>query len=207
MDDDRPLLSDYDPLAADMRAMVDDASLCLDKIGWPWRYLLKDFGAWETVRIWPDRFRADGIWSEIAGLLTRAVRCGRERQPEPSTAILASQSVRSGPQAGTRGYDGNKKPKGIKRHVLTCSLSFVLASLVTAASVHDTQAAGQLFDCAARNGWAPEGIKVDGIYVGARMEEAAASHGLDIQVTTRERNAKASSRSRCAGASRRRLER
>lgn len=129
-----------------------DACLYLDKTGCPWRDLPKDFGAWETVRTWHDRFRGDGIWSEIAGLLTRGVRRGRGRQPEPSTAILDSQSVTSGPQAGPRGYDGHKKTKGIKRHVLTYSLGFVLASLVTAANVHDTQAAGLLFDRAAQHG-------------------------------------------------------
>ncbi len=86
--------------------------------------------------MWHDRFRADGIWSEIAGLLTRAVRREQgRRQPERSTAILDSQSVTSGPQAGSRGYDGNKKTKGIKRHVLTCLLGFILASLVTTANM------------------------------------------------------------------------
>ncbi|MCJ2126912.1 transposase [Methylobacterium sp. J-077] len=157
----------------------------------------KDFGAWETVRTWHDRFRADGTWSEIAGLLRRRCAVGGGASPSrrrrSSIHILRQaqdEGVTSGPQAGPRGYDGNKKTKGIKRHVLTCSLGFVLASLVTAANVHDTQAAGLLFDRAARNGWAPERIKVDGIYVGARMEQAAAAHGLDIQVTTRERDAK-----------------
>ncbi len=38
----------------------------------------------------------------------------------------------------------NKRIKGIKRHVLACSLGFVLAVLVTAANVHDsTVAPGQ----------------------------------------------------------------
>jgi putative transposase len=49
--------------------------------------------------------------------------------------------VVSGPQQGERGFGGNKKIKGIKRHVLSCSLGFVLAVVVTPASVHDTKAA------------------------------------------------------------------
>lgn len=184
-----PLLSGYDPLTADLREMVN-ACLYLEKTGCPWRYLPTDFGPWETVRTWHDRFRSDGLWSEVAALLTRAVRQKRGRAPEPSTAILDSQSVRSGPQAGARGTDGGKNVRGIKRHVLTCSLGFVLASLVTAANVHDTQAAGLLLDRAAQAGWAPERIKVDGLYVGARMDRAAQRHGLDVQVTLRERETK-----------------
>ena len=67
--------------------------------------------------------------TDIAGLLTRAVRDRRGREPEPTTAILDSQSVSSGPQTGPRGTDGNKKVRGIKRHVLTCSLGVARTAL------------------------------------------------------------------------------
>ena len=174
----------YTTLTADLREMVN-ACLYLSKSGCPWRFLPKEFGPWETVRTWHDRFRADGLWPEIAGLLTRAVRQKQGRAPEPSTAIVDSQSVASGPQKGVRGFDGNKKVKGIKRHVLTCSLGFVLAVLVTAANVHDTQAAGLLLDRAASEGWSPKRVKADGIYVGPRMAAAAERHDLDVQISTR----------------------
>lgn len=68
-----PLLSGYDPPTADLREMVN-ACLYLEKTGCPWRYLPTDFGPRPTVRTWHDRFRADGLWSELAALLTRAVR-------------------------------------------------------------------------------------------------------------------------------------
>jgi hypothetical protein len=89
----------------------------------------------------------------VASLLTRAVRRKRGRNPEPATAVLDSQSVVSGPQKGDRGMDGNKKMKGIKRLVLTCSLGFVLGVLVTTANGHDTAAAGPLLDRATQDGW------------------------------------------------------
>jgi hypothetical protein len=139
-----------------------NACLYLLRTGCGWRYLPTDFGPWETVRTWYDRFRADGIWADIAAPLTRLVRQERGRQAEPKTAILDSQSVVSGPQKGVRGVDGNKMVKGIKRHILTCSLGFVLGVLVTPANVHDTQAAGPLLDRVAQDGWAPERVKVDG---------------------------------------------
>jgi putative transposase len=184
-----PMLSSYDPLKVDLREMVN-ACLYLEKTGCPWRYLPSDFGPWATVRTWHDRFRADGIWSEVAALLTRAVRRQRGRPAEPSTVILDSQSVVSGPQAGIRGTDGKKKVRGIKRHVLTCSRGFVLAAVVTAANVHDTQAAGWVLDRAAEAGWAPVRVKADGIYTGTRMDEAAARHGVEVQISTREAKAK-----------------
>jgi putative transposase len=180
-----PLLSGYDSLTADVREMVN-ACLYLQKTGCQWRYLPKDFGPWQTVRTWHDRFRADGIWAEMAALLTRAVRAKRGRKAEPATAILDSQSVVSGPQKGERGVDGNKRVKGIKRHVLTCSLGLVLGVLVTAANVHDTAAAGMLLDRAAQDGWTPERVKVDGIYIGPRIAAAAQRHDLDVQVSSRD---------------------
>jgi putative transposase len=179
-----PLFSCYATLKVDLREMVN-ACLYLQRTGCPWRYLPKDFGPWETVRSWHDRFRADGIWADAAALLTRAVRRGRGRAAEPATAILDSQSVTSGPQRGERGVDGNKRVKGIKRHVLTCSLGFVLAVLVTAANLHDTAVAGALLDRAAADGWAPQRVKVDGIYVGPRMAAAAERHALEVQVSSK----------------------
>lgn len=180
-----PLFSDYATLTVDLREMVN-ACLYLQKTGCQWRYLPKEFGPWETVRSWHDRFRADGIWADVGGLLVRAVRQRRGHPAEPRTAILDSQSVVSGPQKGERGVDGNKRIKGIKRHALCCSLGFLLAVLVTAANVHDTAAAEPLLDRAAENGCAPERVKVDGIYVGPRMAAAAERHDVDVQVSSKE---------------------
>ncbi len=142
------------------------------------------------MRSWHDHFRADGLWSGLATLLTRAVRAQQGRAPEPTTAILDSQSVVSGPQKGPRGVDGNKKLRGTKRHVLTCSLGFVLAALVTTANAHDTRPVGVLLDRAVQDGWSIKRAKVDGIHVGPRMAQAAQKHDLDVQVTTREAGVK-----------------
>ena len=184
-----PMMGVYGTLTANLREIVN-ACLYLEKAGCPWRFLPKEFGPWKTVRSWHDRFRADGVWADVAAVLTRAERARCGRSPEPAPAIMDSQSVASGPQAGQRGVDGNEKVKGIKRHVLTCSLGFVLATLVTAANVHDTAAAAVLLDRAAAEGWNIHRVKVDGIYTGARMAKAAAPHGVEVQVTTRDRDAK-----------------
>ena len=91
-----PFFSTYRTLSVDLREMVN-ACLYLQKTGCGWRYLPTDFGPWETVRSWHDRFKAEGLWADVAALLTPAVRQGRGRNPEPSTTILDSQSVKSGP--------------------------------------------------------------------------------------------------------------
>ena len=60
-----PFFTDYRTLSANMREMVN-ACLYLQKTGCGWRYLPTDFGPWETVRTWHDRFKADGTWADIA---------------------------------------------------------------------------------------------------------------------------------------------
>jgi hypothetical protein len=47
---------------------------------------------------------------------------------------------------------GNKRVKGIKWHVLTCSPGSVLGTVVTSADVHDTQAARMRLDRIAQDG-------------------------------------------------------
>jgi putative transposase len=171
-----PLFAGYASLTVDLREMVN-ACLYLQKTGCQWRFLPKEFGPWQTVRSWHDRFRADGVWTDAAALLTRGVRRRRGHATEPRTAILDSQSVVSGPQRGERGVDGNKRIKGIKRHVLTCSLGFVLAVLVTAANLHDTAAAAILLDRAAADGWAPAGRRLGAAAPQGRRHLRRRPHG------------------------------
>ncbi len=64
---------------------------------------------------------------------------GQNRQA--SLGIMDSQSVRWGNNRALSGYDGNKKVKGIKRHVATDKNGFLLAVMVTAAHVHHSKAA------------------------------------------------------------------
>src|SRR5215212_5623295 len=185
-----PLFAGYPTLTVDPREMVN-ACLDLQKTGCQRRFRPKEFGPWQTVRSWHDRFRADGVWTDAAALLTRGVRRRRGHPAEPRTAILDSRSVvSSGPQRGERGVDGNKRIEGIERHVLSCSPGLVPAVLVTAADLHDTAAAAVLLDRAAADGWAPQRLEADGIYVGARMAAAAERHALDVQITSREPGAK-----------------
>src|SRR5919202_1472812 len=128
----RSLFERYATLTKDLRVMVEGC-LYLGGEGCRWRSLPKDFGPWQTVRGYCARFHRDGVWAAAAAVLTPAARARLGKSPAPSTGIVDSRSVTSGPQRGERGVDGNKKVKGIKRHLLTCSLGFVLAVLVSAA--------------------------------------------------------------------------
>ena len=185
----RSLFETYPTLTKDIRAMVDGC-LYLGAEGCRWRSLPKDFGPWQTVRGYWDRFRRDGVWADVAALLTPAARARLGKAPAPSTGIVDSQSVTSGPQKGERGVDGNKKVRGIKRHLLTCSFGFVLAVLVSAANLHDTHGLEPLLDRAAAAGWDLRRVKVDAIYAGPTVRAAGERHGIDVQVSIRDPSAR-----------------
>lgn len=112
----RSLFERYATLTKDLRVMVEGC-LYLAGEGCRWRSLPKDFGPWQTVRGYWDRFHRDGVWADAAAVLTPAARVRLGKSPAPSTGIVDSQSITSGPQKGERGVDGNKKslPSGLTR--------------------------------------------------------------------------------------------
>lgn len=68
-------------------------------------------------------------------------RGGEDRPNAPSAAILDSQSTRSSPQGGDSRFDAGKKVKGRKRSLIVDTLGLLLAVSISAASVHDRDAA------------------------------------------------------------------
>ena len=68
------------------------------------------------------------------------VRLQRKRHQSPSVAIADTQSVPLGCFTHrARGFDGGKRLKGRKRHVLVDSMGLLLAVVVTAANIADRQ--------------------------------------------------------------------
>ena len=62
--------------------------------------------------------REDGTWEHVTKVLRESARCRIGRNLQPTAAILDRQSVRTTGMGGPRGYDGVKKVKGPKRHLL-----------------------------------------------------------------------------------------
>src|SRR5262245_16575506 len=131
------------PRAADMREVVN-AILYLNREGCTWRALPRDFPPWRAVYNYFARWRDDGTWAILNHALRTAVRQEAGRPAVPRTGRIDSQSVKTCGPGEEQGYDGGKKVKGRKRHVIVDSMGMLLAVVVTAASVDDARAAPEL---------------------------------------------------------------
>lgn len=109
-----------------------------------WRLLPQDFPPWSTVHTWYRRWRQDGTWTRISETLRQQLRRRAGRNPSPRSSAIDSQSVKTTPVGGPKGFDNGKKVAGRKRHIWVDSMGLPLAVLVTAADVPDARAACDL---------------------------------------------------------------
>jgi len=116
------------------------------RTGCAWRMLPHDFPPWKTIYHYFRRWRQDGTWERLNAVLRTAVRVAEGREPEPSAAIVDSQSVKTTETPGVRGYDAGKKVNGRKRHILVDTLGLLLMVVVHAANLQDRDGARTVFE-------------------------------------------------------------
>ena len=154
------------------------------RTGIPWRAMPHDLPRWDAVYGQAMRWMRAGCFDALAQDLRAVLRMASARAPEPTAAVLDSRTLRSTPESGARaGYDGAKRKRGSKVHLAVDTLGHLLALHVTAADASDRDAVGRLAqEVQAATGESVEVAYVDQGYTGERPANAAASHGIRLEV-------------------------
>ena len=124
-----------------------------------------------------------GVLDRALAVLNACLRLARGRNRRPSAGILDTQSVRTGPQAGPRGYDANKKVKGRKRVLLADTEGLVQALRVVPASVQDRDTPALIEPELAAGGLRQ--VWADLAFAGERAAAPLARHRIDLELVGR----------------------
>lgn len=165
--------------------VIWNAIFYLVKTGCQWRMLPNDFPKWELVYYYYSKWANALDLDLLLSKLREKVRLERGQNKEPSLGIMDSQSVKWGNNRSLNGYDGNKKVKGIKRHVVVDKNGFLLAIMVTVANVYDGKAVELLMRTLAYFLSPVKIILADGGYRGEIIEHVRVKFGYIINVVMR----------------------
>jgi transposase len=173
------------PATVELRE-VFNAILYVNRTGIAWKYLPHDFPSHNTVYAYYAAWRDEGILARIGYELTGLARVKEGRNPEPTAAVLDTQSVKTSTNVPvtSQGVDAGKKIVGRKRGIITDALGIILAVIVTAASLSDNAIGIGLLDHAKKahptitKAWVDTGFKNAVIERGATL-------GIDVEVVSR----------------------
>jgi transposase len=134
-----------------------------------------------------QRWRARGMPVRLVERLRDRLRVGAGRAPGPTAAVIDSQSVKAADTVGaaTSGYDGGKKIKGRKRHIAVDTNGWLLAVLVTAASVQDRDGGHRLLALLRERFHTITLVWADGGYPGRLITWATTVLKLTVSVVKR----------------------
>ncbi|WP_175628692.1 transposase [Bacteroides acidifaciens] len=144
--------------------------------------LPKEFPKRESVYYYYRKWSSFDVFDLLFDRLRGHVRVERNQNMKPGVGIIDSQSVKWDNNRSLNGVDGNKKVKGVKRHIVVDKNGFLIAVMVIVANIHDSKVAYLLMRVLKE---LCSGIKIilaDGGYRGELIENVKNKFGYVIQV-------------------------
>ena len=155
------------------------------KTGCQWRMLPSDFPKWQIVYYYYKRWQDIEAYDELVEKLRIEERVAKGQNEDASVGIIDSQSVRSANNKSLMSIDGNKKVKGIKRHVAVDKNGWLLTVMVSVAHVHDSKAAVLLMRRLKETMCGIKTLIADGGYRGELIEIATTVFNYVLKIVMR----------------------
>jgi transposase len=168
------------------RQMIDAIRYLVDN-GIKWAAMPCDFPPFKRVHAFFTRWRDHGLTAEFHDRLRTAARLAQGRTPGPTAAVTDSQSVKAAANVPgpTRGYDGNKKINGRRRHLIVDTLGLVLMVVVTPADTGERVTAAAMLPTLKERFRAIRKVWADSGYTGDLVTWAKQNLGLVLEIVRR----------------------
>lgn len=178
------LMAEDAPQRAYPLRQVFNALRWMVRTGTQWRFLPNDLPPWRIVYQQAHRWMRAGVFEAMVHDLREVLRLAAERGAKPTAVIFDARTLQSSPESGARaGYDGHKKRKGSKVHMAVDTLGHLLAVAVTPANEQERGQVAALAEAVQEaTGETVEVAFVDQGYTGDAAAEAAAGHGIRLEV-------------------------
>ncbi len=162
---------------------IVNALIYILSTGCQWRQLPHEYPPFRLVHYYFRTWTRTQLFQHINTSLLAACRVELGDAAQPSLAILDAQTVKNS-EWGLRdkGYDGYKKIKGRKRHIVVDKNGFVMAAVMSEAQRHDSRDGYALLLTMNQSGHNLKRVIADSAYRGKLQIQLKKRLGITLEI-------------------------